>query len=86
MFYCLRFETSLFVASYDSEGDNGGIRARNGSWFSLHSLGTDRTENTASKIDSIDGVLYSRYMVMAVSLAPQSFLCHVICGHSIISP
>jgi hypothetical protein len=26
-FYCLRFETSLFVASYDSQGYDGGIRA-----------------------------------------------------------
>jgi hypothetical protein len=26
MFYCLRFETSLFVASYDSQGHGGGIR------------------------------------------------------------
>jgi hypothetical protein len=27
-FYCLRFETSLFVASYDSQGYGGGIRPR----------------------------------------------------------
>jgi hypothetical protein len=27
-FYCLRFETSLFVASYDSQGHGGGIRFR----------------------------------------------------------
>jgi hypothetical protein len=26
--YCLRFETSLFVASYDSQGHGGGIRPR----------------------------------------------------------
>jgi hypothetical protein len=26
--YCLRFETSLFVASYDSQGHGGGIRSR----------------------------------------------------------
>jgi hypothetical protein len=26
IFYCLRFETSLFVASYDSQGHGGGIR------------------------------------------------------------
>jgi hypothetical protein len=25
-FYCLRFETSLFVASYDSQGHGGGFR------------------------------------------------------------
>jgi hypothetical protein len=27
-FYCLRLETSLFVASYDSQGHGGGIRPR----------------------------------------------------------
>jgi hypothetical protein len=25
IFYCLRFETSVFVASYDSQGHGGGI-------------------------------------------------------------
>jgi hypothetical protein len=28
IFYCLRFETSLFVASYDSQSHGGGIRPR----------------------------------------------------------
>jgi hypothetical protein len=28
IFYCLRYETSLFVASYDSQGHGGGIRPR----------------------------------------------------------
>jgi hypothetical protein len=28
IFYCLRFETSLYVASYDSQGCDGGIRPR----------------------------------------------------------
>jgi hypothetical protein len=28
VFYCLKFETSLFVASYDSQGHSGGIRPR----------------------------------------------------------
>jgi hypothetical protein len=28
IFYCSRFETSLFVASYDSQGHGGGIRSR----------------------------------------------------------
>jgi hypothetical protein len=28
IFYCLTFETSLFVASYDSQGHGGGIRPR----------------------------------------------------------
>jgi hypothetical protein len=28
IFYCLRFEISIFVASYDSHGHGGGIRPR----------------------------------------------------------
>jgi hypothetical protein len=28
IFYCLIFETSLFVASYESQGHGGGIRPR----------------------------------------------------------
>jgi hypothetical protein len=28
IFYCLQFETSLFVASYDSQGHGEGIRPR----------------------------------------------------------
>jgi hypothetical protein len=37
IFYCLRFETSRFVASYDSQGHGGGIRPRlhTGNWHSL---------------------------------------------------
>jgi hypothetical protein len=52
VFYCLRFETSLFVASYDSQGHGGGIRPRlhTGDWLltwnsALYNLGADTTEN-----------------------------------------
>jgi hypothetical protein len=36
IFYCLRFETSVFVASYDSQGCGGGIRSHlhAGKWLS----------------------------------------------------
>jgi hypothetical protein len=34
VFYCLRFETSLFVTSYDSQGYGGGIRPRLQTGFS----------------------------------------------------
>jgi hypothetical protein len=58
IFYCLRFETSLFIASYYSQGHGGGIRPR------LHTnsqrtidyvcnLGTDRIENTYTNSSSI---------------------------------
>jgi hypothetical protein len=53
--YCLRVETPLFVASYDSQGHSGGIRPclhRGGLLVglgsSLYRLGTDPTENTIS--------------------------------------
>jgi hypothetical protein len=36
IFYCFRFETSLFVASYDSQGHGGGNRPR------LHNTGYER--------------------------------------------
>jgi hypothetical protein len=39
IFYCLRLESSLFVASYDSQGHGGGI------WPRLH-MGDSSTEHT----------------------------------------
>jgi hypothetical protein len=59
VFYCLRFETSLFVASYDSQGHDGGIRPPPPPilqliWgSSLYGLGEDPTENTAFNSSSI---------------------------------
>jgi hypothetical protein len=51
IFYCLSFETSLFVASYDSQGHGGGIRpppphglAESG--LALYSRGTDHVQKT----------------------------------------
>jgi hypothetical protein len=59
-YFTLRFETSLFVASYDSQGHGGGIRPRlHTGWFRivwdyhLYSLGTVRIENAASNSFSI---------------------------------
>jgi hypothetical protein len=54
IFYSLRFETFLFVASYDSQGNGGSIRPRRHTgWapiivgFALYGLGSDHsTENT----------------------------------------
>jgi hypothetical protein len=54
--YCLRFETSLFVASYDSQGYGGGIRPRHHAGVTpelmsspLYSLFADRIWNTFYK-------------------------------------
>jgi hypothetical protein len=55
IFYCLRFKTSFFVASYDSQGHGGGIRPRLQTGLlhtqhsvrcSLYRLSTDHMENT----------------------------------------
>jgi hypothetical protein len=81
IFYCLRFETSLLVASYDSQGRGGSIRprrytgvSRNEGRCAICSLGTDRTENIATQQLLPCCVLHSRYLAMAISLAPQSLL------------
>jgi hypothetical protein len=65
IFYCLRFETSLFVASYDSQGHGGGIRPRlhTGyaySWFNCpyKSVYTDRVENTIANSTSIVAFIF----------------------------
>jgi hypothetical protein len=46
IFYCLRLDTSLFVASYDSQGYGGGIRPRHqflvSGWSTLCNLGAAR--------------------------------------------
>jgi hypothetical protein len=60
IFYCLRFEISLFVASYGSQGYGGGIRPRLHTGvqrltqlFSLYSLGAAATESTVLTNSSI---------------------------------
>jgi hypothetical protein len=50
IFYCLRFETSLFVASYDSQGYGGGIRPRLHTGFTMKvSWICDSSEGYVSK-------------------------------------
>jgi hypothetical protein len=50
IFYCLRFETSLFVASYDSQGHGGGIRPR------LHTGLTQSSVRSVCYIRQSDGL------------------------------
>jgi hypothetical protein len=54
IFYCLRFETSLFVTSYDSQGHGGGIRSR------LH---TGRIQNNAFNISSLPGNVFTELLL-----------------------
>jgi hypothetical protein len=59
IFYCLSFETSLFIASYDSQDHGGGIQPHlhtglifegilGPCYIYIYSLGTGRMENTTS--------------------------------------
>jgi hypothetical protein len=45
IFYCLRFETSDFVAFYDSQGHDGGIRPRLHTHILLRESFADCIEN-----------------------------------------
>jgi hypothetical protein len=55
--YCLRFETSLFVASYYSQGHGGGIRPRLWVWVTLRL--------TVSQSVCLGTTLVSRYITSA---------------------
>jgi hypothetical protein len=61
IFYCLRFETSLFVASYDSQGYVGGVKprfqtVRSPSYrLSLYGLGTDLQKTNIARQNSWRG-------------------------------
>jgi hypothetical protein len=66
VFCCLRFETSLFVASYDSQGHGGGIRPRLHMGASLSLCSTRDCRNLPSQIE-LRG-LNSRHRVEGYSL------------------
>jgi hypothetical protein len=94
--YCLRFETSLLVASYDSQGYGGGIR------HNLHTGVTGTTYKISSRtayktpflycsaiVASKFASLWSRYLASAVvwliilrSLPSSRSTCHNICAVS----
>jgi hypothetical protein len=48
IFYCLRFETYLFVTSYDSQGYGRGLKRLPQFYARYYSLGAYATENTVS--------------------------------------
>jgi hypothetical protein len=60
LFYCLRFETSLFVATYDSQGYGGEIRPRlhtgnhseytNQLFYNCHAAGIEVTVSYSSSV------------------------------------
>jgi hypothetical protein len=73
IFYCLSFETSLFVASYDSQGHGGGIRPRlhTGEFFSNEPLFFITTLHGPHRKHSLSAVrkacLQHRCVVMEVT-------------------
>jgi hypothetical protein len=80
IFYCLTFETSLFVASYDSQGHGGGIRPRLSPWLSLwyipHSDGLGDTLLKGSVFNTMvafpcNGLLYMRCRLNAFNCCPD---------------
>jgi hypothetical protein len=75
IFYYLTFETALFVASYGSQGYDGGIRPRLHTGVSQQIfyccvtwLLTDRVENTASQLVQwwcVVGICWGSYLATA---------------------
>jgi hypothetical protein len=81
IFYCLRFETSLFVAYYDSQGHGGGIRPRLHTGLTpvnqlrvLSWPGADRRQNTHLNGSSVV-ICVSVATVMWVHQKPLSSNC-----------
>jgi hypothetical protein len=77
IFYCLTFETSLFVASYDSQGHGGGIRPRLHTGISLAVWISDwtnfmRTEYR-SRSRTIDCPLLLSVAMKRVTISGQRF-------------
>jgi hypothetical protein len=73
IFCCLRFETSLFVASYDSQGHGGGIRSR------LHT-GWTHSSLTVLLITSRHGPYRKHHSSLAVyEPLPSNSRCLVVC-------
>jgi hypothetical protein len=87
IFYCLRFETSLFVTSYDSQGHDGGIwpRLQTGTlWLqlvSLYNLGMSCTENNIPKNTSVVACLF-----VAVKTCLFSCLFRLVVGGVQLGP
>jgi hypothetical protein len=74
-FYCLRFETSLFVASYDSQGYDGDIRPH------LHT-GLSVSQSQSQIYDTTDGQSASLSWIKAPiwGLRPDLYYCVTFAG------
>jgi hypothetical protein len=81
IFYCLRVETSLFVASYDSQGHGGGIRPR------LHTgelLGSEFDSFLNPRQGRNRKYLFCRvllcYLAMSCSMSTENTATIVVCS------
>jgi hypothetical protein len=70
IFYCLRFETSLFVASYDSQGHCGGKRPRLHTGWQLTAHYHEWSNFLATRIY----IIISNNLCYSVSLLPLNVL------------
>jgi hypothetical protein len=68
IFYCLRFETCLFVASYDSQGQGGGIRP------SLHTGFSSSTDHSVA----VRTNLYLAVVMNTISPWCRKLLCTLL--------
>jgi hypothetical protein len=83
--YCLRFETSLFVASYDSQGYGGGIRPRlhtGGFPNQLRVLllypGANRIQNTTSNSSPITASIRCRGNELTEPLSSNGLFASIL--------
>jgi hypothetical protein len=89
VFYCLRFETSLFVASYDSQGHGGGIRPRlhTGMVHTLVDLPSGQEHRELSCLLKITSVSLPAVTFLFASLieSPQAVVLMIcMCGNQIL--
>jgi hypothetical protein len=82
VFYCLRFETSIFVASYDLQGHGGGIRPPPPHSCALLLLTSmDPTENTVSVVKNV--CLLVHYLAMDIHVTATTLTTIIIFNYNI---
>jgi hypothetical protein len=76
IFYCLRFETSVFIASYDSQSYGGGIRVRLHTGLITRIFPTQYTHKYSSYLtgiasrlpfeDQLDNAVYGKQLLIVL--------------------
>jgi hypothetical protein len=82
IFYCLKFETSLFVASYDSQGHSGGTRPRLHTTKSQSYFTTGAGQSRSQSYVTADGQSASLSWNKAPiwGLQPDFYYCQTVAG------